>query len=268
MEKAPADKASSFPKTLAAAFRYSIPVLLGYVTLGTAFGLVASDAGYPWYLAMATSVIMYAGAGQFIAVGLFAAGAPLFQAVLLEFVVNARHMAYGISMLRRYRDAGAFKPYLIFALSDETFALLSSLPPPGSGESGLAGGSAEKDRYRFMFLVSLLNQLYWNAGTLMGALAGTLIPWKLEGIGFALTALFIVLMIEQIIRVKKPVPFVVSSICAVAAVFLLPGAFSSRFSLLAAMIISLGIVQLFETRTAPSGDAAPAGKNRDGGNPC
>jgi 4-azaleucine resistance transporter AzlC len=253
MNITPVDNASqtpSFYKTLAAAFRYSIPVLLGYVTLGTAFGLVASDAGYPWYLAAATSLIMYAGAGQFIAVGFFAAGAPLVHAVLLELAVNARHMAYGISMLRHYRGAGVFKPYLIFALSDETFALLSSLPPPGSG-SGMAGAAAEKDRFRFMFLVSLLNQMYWNAGTLMGALAGTFIPWKLDGIGFALTALFIVLMIEQIIRVKKPLPFVVSGISAVAAVFLLPGELSSRFSLLAALIISLGLVQLFETKAAP-----------------
>jgi 4-azaleucine resistance transporter AzlC len=178
-------------------------------------------------------------------------------------------MAYGISMLRRYRAAGVFKPYLIFALSDETFALLSSLPSPGS--PGLAGEAAEKDRYRFMFLVSLLNQLYWNAGTLAGALAGTLIPWKLEGIGFALTALFIVLMIEQIIRVKKPVPFIVSGIAAAAAVFALPGELSSSFSLLAAMIISLGVVQLFENRAAPAAGSdagTPAGKNHDGGNPC
>jgi 4-azaleucine resistance transporter AzlC len=245
----------SFYKTPAAAFRYSIPVLLGYVTLGTAFGLVASDAGYPWYLAVATSLVMYAGAGQFIAVGFFAAGAPLIHVVLLEFVVNARHIAYGISMLRRYRGAGIFKPYLIFALTDETFALLSSLPPPEGGKPGMAG--TEKEPYRFMFLVSLLNQIYWNAGTLLGALAGTFIPWKLKGISFALTALFIVLMIEQIIRVKKPLPFVVSGISAVAAVFLLPGELSSRFSLLAALIISLGVVQLFETRAA-----------HDGGNPC
>jgi 4-azaleucine resistance transporter AzlC len=262
MDKTSTDKTQRIPlfyKTFAAAFRYSIPVLLGYVTLGTAFGLVASDAGYPWYLAMATSLIMYAGAGQFIAVGLFAAGAPLAQAVLLEFVVNARHMAYGITMLRRYRNAGIFKPYLIFALSDESFALLSSLPPPGSGGSGMAGDAAEKDRYRFMFLVSLLNQIYWNAGTLMGALAGTLVPWKLEGIGFALTALFIVLMIEQIARVKKPVPFIVSGITAVAAVFVLPEELSSRFSLLAAMIISLGLVQLFESRAVTGRNGGDTG---------
>ncbi|MDR2073659.1 MAG: AzlC family ABC transporter permease [Spirochaetaceae bacterium] len=279
----------SFYTTLAAAFRYSIPVLLGYVTLGAAFGLVVADAGYPWYLAMATSLVMYAGAGQFMAVGFFAAGVPLAWAVLLEFVVNARHMAYGLSMLRRYRDAGVFKPYLVFSLTDESFALLSSLPPPGTGGSGMAGEAAEKDRYRFMFLVSLLNQLYWNCGTLLGVLAGTFIPWNLDGIGFALSALFIVLMIEQILRVKKALPFVTSGIIAVAAVFILPGELSSRFSLLAGMIISLGIVQFFENRTgvapaaaapagtalpgaapAGSGDAITAGENGpgDGGSSC
>ncbi|MDR2210673.1 MAG: AzlC family ABC transporter permease [Spirochaetaceae bacterium] len=251
----PAPPIPPFCHTLAAAFRYSIPVLLGYVTLGTAFGLVAADGGYPWYLALTASLVMYAGAGQFIAVGLFAAGTPLAQAVLLEFVVNARHMAYGISMLRRYRNAGIFKPYLIFALTDETFALLSSLPPPENGGAVMTVDGIKQDRIRFMFLVSLLNHIYWNAGTLMGALAGTVIPWKLEGIGFALTALFIVLMIEQIIRVKKPGPFIVSAVIALGAVFLLPGNLSSRFSLLAAILISLGVVQLLGGRNAPGGTA-------------
>jgi predicted branched-subunit amino acid permease len=265
------DRAPRIPlwyKTLAAAFRYSIPVLLGYLALGAAFGLVVVETGYPWYLAVATSLVMYAGAGQFMAVGFFAAGTPLAWAVLLEFVVNARHMAYGISMLRRYRDAGVFKPYLIFALSDESFALLSSLPPPGIGGAGIggagiggariggagmAGEAAEKDRRRFMFFVSLLNQLYWNGGTLLGVLAGAFIPWNLDGIGFALSALFIVLMIEQIIRVKKALPFVIPGIIAAAAVFVLPGELSSRFSLLAGMIISLGVVQLFESRGSAEG---------------
>jgi 4-azaleucine resistance transporter AzlC len=215
---------------LASAFRYSVPVLLGYVTLGIAFGLYASEAGYPWYVAQAASLFIYAGAGQFIAVGLFAAGAPLLQILIIELMVNARHIAYGVSMLRRFGSAGAYKPYLIFALSDETFALLSS---------------KEDASPRFMFFVALLNQLYWNAGTLVGSVAGAVIPWNLEGVGFALTALFIVLMIEQILRVKRAMPFVISAACAAAAVFLLPGELSPRLSLLSAMLISMGLVQLF-----------------------
>ena len=233
-------------RLLAMAIKYSFPVFLGYITIGIAFGLFTVERGYPWYLALATGLIMFAGAGQFIAVGLFAAGASLAEAVLIEFVVNARHMAYGLSMIRRFSNAGVFRPYLIFALTDETFALLSSLP---EDNADLA------ERGRFMFLVSLLNHIYWNTGILIGALAGSIIPWNFEGVSFALTALFIVLMIEQMLRIKRPAPFIISAITAVSAVFILPGVLSSRLSLLSAMIVSLGIVLLFETR-------------RPGGRPC
>ena len=231
-----------------AAIKYSFPVFLGYVPIGIAFGLFTVERGYPWYLALATGLVMFAGAGQFIAVGLFAAGASLAEAVLIEFVVNARHFAYGLSMIRRFRSAGVFRPYLIFALTDETFALLSSLPDlPADKDSSAIYNAGLAERGRFMFYVSLLNHIYWNAGILAGAFAGSVIPWNFEGVSFALTALFIVLMIEQILRMKQAAPFVISAIVAIAAVFLLPGVLSSRFSLLGAMIISLGIVQIFNT---------------------
>ena len=218
---------------LSAAFKYSFPVFLGYIVLGMAFGIFTIERGYPWYLASATGLIMFAGAGQFIAVGMFAAGASLAEAVLIQFVINARHLAYGLSMIRRFRSAGVFRPYLIFALTDETFALLSSLPAVSSGY--------------FMFLVAILNQIYWNTGILIGVLAGSIIPWDFLGVSFALTALFIVLMIEQIFRLQKAAPFIISAVTAIAAVFILPGA--SGISLLGAMIISLGIIQLIEARS-------------------
>ena len=239
---------SEHQRILPAAIKYSFPVFLGYVPIGIAFGLFTVERGYPWYLALATGLIMFAGAGQFIAVGLFAAGASLAEAVLIEFVVNARHFAYGLSMIRRFRSAGVFRPYLIFALTDETFALLSSLPGLPAEKDPSVASNAELDRGRFMFYVSLLNQIYWNTGILIGAFAGSVIPWHFEGVSFALTALFIVLMIEQILKVKRAAPFVIAALTAIAAVFLLPGVLSSRFSLLGAMIVSLGIVQVFETR--------------------
>jgi 4-azaleucine resistance transporter AzlC len=219
---------------IASAFRYSIPVLLGYLAIGIAFGLLMADAGYPWWLSLVMSLVMYAGAGQYIAIGLFAAGTSLWEAALVQLVVNARHMAYGLSMMKQIRKAGAYRFYLIFALTDETFALLSSLPPeaPGTGQ----------ERAQFMFFVSLLDQLYWVGGSLIGALAGSLIPFSTEGIGFALTALFVVLMIEQILRVKRPGIFIVSAALGVLGVLLLP----SRISLLAAMALSLGAAQLLE----------------------
>jgi 4-azaleucine resistance transporter AzlC len=214
---------------LLAAFRYSVPVLLGYVTIGFAFGLVLSGEGYPWPLALLMSLWMYAGAGQFIAAGLFAAGTNLLEACLVQLVVNARHIAYGLSMLKRFRGSGPLKPYLIFSLTDETFALLSSLPENGGPFS------EDGEKRLFMFHVAILDQCYWVCGSIIGAVAGTLIPFEMKGVGFALTALFVVLMIEQIKRVKKPGLFVISGTAAVLGVFFLP----ARISLLAALALAL-----------------------------
>ncbi|MDR1930732.1 MAG: AzlC family ABC transporter permease [Treponema sp.] len=213
------------------ALKYSFPVFLGYITIGIAFGLFTADAGYPWWIAVLTSLVIYAGAGQFIAVGLFAAGAGLAECMLIELVVNARHMAYGLTMLKRFKNARPYKWYLIFALSDETFALLSSLPE-------------EQSAPRFLFLVSILNQGYWVAGTLIGALAGSLIPFDTEGVGFALTALFVVLMIEQMRRVKNPLVFISSAAAAVLGVIFLP----PRLALLGAMIASLIFLGMVDMR--------------------
>jgi 4-azaleucine resistance transporter AzlC len=219
-----------------AAIKYSFPVFLGYITIGIAFGLVVVEAGYPWWIASLTSVVMYAGAGQFIAIALFASGATLPVCMLIELVVNARHMAYGLTMRKHFAGAGPYKWYLIFSLSDETFALLSSF-----SENKMSTIVDKDQQPRFMFLVSLLDQFYWNAGALIGAVAGRLIPFKTEGVAFALTSLFVVLMIEQILRVKKPALFVIPATAAVLCVFLLP----SNLSLLSAMAFSLAAVQFF-----------------------
>jgi len=213
------------------ALRYSFPVLLGYLAIGCAFGFLIADAGYPWWLALVMSVIMYAGAGQYIAVGLFAAGTSLWEAALVQLVVNARHIAYGLSMMSRFEKAGPFKWYLIFGLTDETFALLSSHPE-----------EAPAEQTRFMFLVTLLDQCYWIIGSVLGAVAGSLIPISTAGIGFSLTALFIVLMIEQIQRIRAPGIFIASAIPAVLCVVFLP----ARLSLLAAIILALGFSSLLK----------------------
>ncbi|MDR3312809.1 MAG: AzlC family ABC transporter permease [Spirochaetaceae bacterium] len=214
----------------ARAFQYSIPVLLGYVPLGGAFGLMLGR-NYPWWLALIMSVVMYAGAGQIYAVSIFAAGAGIADAMLIQFVLNARHIAYGITMLKKYTMAGKYKPYLIFTLTDETFALLSSLPDLQENET-------LDERNAFMFYVSLLDQCSWVVGCTLGALAGSIIPLGMEGIDFALTALFIVLLIEQITRLKKAAPFIVSALLTVAAVILLP----NTISLLSALAICLAVV--------------------------
>ncbi|MCL2068164.1 MAG: AzlC family ABC transporter permease [Treponema sp.] len=213
-----------------AAFKYSIPVLLGYFAIGTAFGLLMSDAGYPWWLSLAMSLFMFAGAGQFMALGLFAAGTGIWEAALVQLVLNARHIAYGFSMLKKFSNTGLLKYYLIFGMTDETFALLSSLNDEESAE-----------RKKFMVTVTALDHLYWTSGTLTGAFIGSIIPFNTDGIGYALTALFVVLLVEQILRVRRPAVFIVSAVIAVLAVFILP----ARISLLAAIVLALGISSFF-----------------------
>ncbi|MCL2191300.1 MAG: AzlC family ABC transporter permease [Treponema sp.] len=241
--------ASLFAKAL----RYSFPVLLGYLAIGSAFGLLLADAGYPWWLAVVMGLVMYAGAGQYIAVGLFAAGTTLWEAVLVQLMVNARHIAYGLSMMNRFKGTGRRRFYLIFGLTDETFALLSSMPENQDG----------KEQSRFMFLVTLLNQSYWVTGSLIGAIAGALIPFDTEGIGYALTALFIVLMIEQMLRLRKAGVFIVSAVFAVLCVVFLP----ARISLLAALAIALAIGSFLPKKDTAKVDASrvEADTPKDGG---
>lgn len=188
------------------------------------------------------SIVMYAGAGQYIAVGLFAAGAGLAEAALVQLVVNARHAAYGLSMLKRFEKTGPFKWYLIFALTDETFALLSSL----TEVEGAADEHTEKERALFMFFVALLDHFYWVVGSVIGAVAGSLLPFDLEGVGFALTSLFIVLMLEQMLKIKQPSIFIVSALTAVGTVAFFP----TRASLLLGMAISLVAVYFIEKKGA------------------
>ena len=175
--------------------------------------------------------------------GLFAAGTTIWEAALVQLVVNARHIAYGLSMVQRIRFSGFYKFYCVFGLTDETFALLSSLPDDDNGllhVPGLSQPIPDDRRPRFMFLVTLLDQGYWVCGSLIGAVASSLIPFNTEGIGFALTALFIVLMIEQVFKVRRPGVFIISAIPAVLGVIFLP----ARMSLLAALALALALSSL------------------------
>ncbi|MDR0324253.1 MAG: AzlC family ABC transporter permease [Treponema sp.] len=251
---------------LKAAFIYSVPVLLGYTAIGIGFGLLLSDAGYPWFLALFMSIWMYTGAGQYAAVGLFVSGAALLEACLIQLVISARHIAYGLSMLNRF-PKGPVRPYLVFSMTDETFALLSSLP------DNLQSKWSDNERKRFMFYVSLLDHCYWIGGSLAGAVIGSLFPFDMEGIGFSLTALFIILFLEQIFRAfnisKKPTEnvqqgrcyrfsfnksgvFLLSAAAALLSVILLP----ERITLLAGMVLALVLSSFWEVITGANSNVS------------
>ncbi len=172
------------------AFKDTVPVLTGYLVLGMGFGIIMKTEGYGPGFAAAMSIFIYAGSMQYAAIGLFTGGASLIVTALTTLAVNARHLFYGISMLERYRDAGKAKPYLIFALTDETYSLVSG-----------------KDKGRaYDLAVSVLDQCYWVAGTLLGSLLGTALKFNTKGIDFALTALFITVFTDQWMSRKDHFP--------------------------------------------------------------
>lgn len=168
-------------------FIATIPVLAGYVFLGIAFGLVMNFKGFGVLWVLAMSVFIYAGSMQFVAVDLISGGAvPLITVVLTTIMVNARHIFYGISMIDRYKNTGWRKPYLIFALTDETYSLVCQ---NYDGE--------RIDEHDYYFCVSLLDQIYWVSGSVIGVLLGEFLPFTIIGIDFALTALFVTVFCDQ-----------------------------------------------------------------------
>lgn len=173
-------------KTFKYAFVRSLPIMAGYIVLGLGFGVLLQSKGYGAGWALAMGGLIYAGSMQYVAIDLLAGGASLISAALMTLMVNARHLFYGISMLERYKDTGAAKPYLVFALTDETYSVVCS----GDVPDGV-------DRKKYYFWVSLLDQFYWVVGCVAGALLGSVLPFDTTGIDFSMTALFLVVMVEQ-----------------------------------------------------------------------
>ena len=224
---------NSVPKgTTIDAFKTSIPVLLGYVTIGFGFGLLAVNTGYPPWFALAMSVFVYAGAAQYIGIGLFAAGASIPEIMIITFVANIRHAAYGLSLLKHYSRHPRIKPYLVFALTDETYALISSLD------------EHRRQDGHFMLLISAFDQAYWVIGTALGALIGSIIPEKIRGLDYALTAMFIVLATEQYLKLKKPLPFLLAALATLTARFLV----GSRLTILVGLAGAILLTYLEQRR--------------------
>lgn len=191
-------------KALAYAFPKTIPVMVGYLFLGAAYGILMSVKGFSIIWPLAASVLVFAGSLQYVGITLLVSAVSPVTAFLMALMVNARHLFYGISMLGKYRDVGRLKPYLVFGLTDETFSVLCNESVPEHLE----------ERWVY-FWVTLLDQIYWVAGTLMGALAGNIITFDTAGLDFALTALFVVIFVDQWKSQKKHGPALVGVICSV-----------------------------------------------------
>lgn len=236
-------------KLLLSAFKTTLPVLFGYIPLGMAFGFLLAGAGYHWIYALVMSIFIYTGAGQFIAVALLAAGAQLMEFVTITLLINLRHSFYGLSLLDKFSGVGKVKPYLIFALTDETYALLTTTTVPEGASKA-----------RFYFYISILDHLYWIAGSVLGAVLGSMLRLNLEGLTFVLAALFVVLSIEQYYASRSRFPFV-AAICAGVLSLLL---FSPDNMLLFSIVIGTFILVMYE-RTRKDNDTKLSSKSTASG---
>lgn len=188
------------------AFALSLPVMCGYLFLGTAFGATLAQAGFgvPW--ALACSTLVYAGSLQFVMVPMMAGGS-LAAVLLTALMVNARHLFYGLSFIERFKTMGKWRPYMIFSLTDETYSVFCGVPQDES--DGV------------MIRVSLCDQLYWIAGSIAGSLMASQLPFDLTGIDFSMTALFIVICVERAMNREDRMPMILGGVCAAVCLALL-----------------------------------------------
>lgn len=189
-------------KSLAAAFPVTVPVLMGYLAIGMAFGFMLQAIGYNFIWAFFMSLTIYAGSGQYLGVSLLSSAAALSTVAVMTLLINFRHLVYGLSMLEKFRGMGLRKFYMIFSLTDETYALLSSVQPP-----------VGVDPRNFYFSIALLDQSYWILGSVIGAVAGALLPIDTTGIDFAMTALFVVIAVDQWKAAKDHLPAFLGAGC-------------------------------------------------------
>lgn len=202
-------KQNGYAVAFQAAFPYTIPVLTGYLFIGFAFGVMFQEKGYNFLWAGLMSLFVYAGSGQYLAVNFFTPQVSMLQIIFLEFMVNIRHIFYGLSMLGRFQKMGKKRLYMIFSLTDETYSLLCLTNIPNG-----------VDESKFLFFLALLDQSYWILGSILGAMVGSAVPFNATGIDFAMTALFTVIFIEQWLTSDDHIPAYIGLGCTLASLLL------------------------------------------------
>ena len=211
------------------ALKISLPIMFGFVPLGIAFGLLFQELGYPWFFATLMGIIVYAGAAQFMAIGFLSVGLGVLEIAISTFFLNSRHMFYGLAFLESFGNWNLRKFYLIFGMTDETYALLTTIKVP---ENYI--------KERFYLFITLFAQLYWVLGCTIGALSADILTFNTDGIEFAATALFVVLLIEQWIMVRRVLPFILGFIASIISLIF----FVNHMLLIAIMISIASIVIL------------------------
>ena len=223
----------SFAYAMKRAFPYTVPVLAGYLFIGLAFGVLFADKGYNVLWAILMSVVVYAGSGQYLAVNFFIPGFSVLQAIFLTLMVNIRHIFYGLSLVDRYNRFGRKRWYLIFGMTDETYSLICTTDVPD-----------DVDEERFLLSITLLNQLYWVIGTVLGSIIAGTLPFSSEGVEFAMTALFIVMFVELWCHRNNRLPELIG-LCASVVCLIVFGA--DNF-VLPTMLLIIAVIMLGKKR--------------------
>ena len=218
---------TNFTDALKAAWPHTVPVLTGYLFMGAAFGILLQSQGYNYLWAALMAVTIYAGAGQFVAVGILSGPFAPVSAMLITLMVNARHVFYGFSLLDRFKKYGRAKAYLIFGLTDETFSLLCSASPPPH--------IRPRD---FYLAITILDHLYWISGCTLGALAGSRLSFDPKGIDFVMTALFVAIVVEQLRLPQNRVPALIGLLGSAACLVIFG---PNHFMLPAMALVALGL---------------------------
>ena len=196
-------------KTIKYAFYKSIPVFAGYIFLGIGFGILLRNAGYGVVWAFCMSLFIYAGAMQYVGVGLLAGAASIITTAITTFMVNARHLFYAIAMIDKYHDTGKYKPYLYHGLTDETYSLLCDCEIPEGVDKG-----------KYLFFVTLFNHSYWILGGVIGNLLGAVLPFSFRGVEFSMTAIFIASFTEQWLTNKNHTPAIIGFVSTLASLII------------------------------------------------
>jgi 4-azaleucine resistance transporter AzlC len=214
------------------AFVSTIPIFAGYIMLGIGFGILLSEQGFGPIWALFMSIFMFAGSMQYVGVDLIASGASLISAAIMTVLVNARHLFYGISMIEKYKGAGAKKFYMIFGLTDETYSLLCEAKVPD-----------DVNKHTYSFFVTLFDHFYWITGCVLGAVMGTVLPFEFKGVEFVLTALFVSIFTEQWLSTKDHVPALTGAF-STAACLLIFGSENFLIPSMITIIIALSFLRI------------------------
>ncbi len=228
-------------KALKAAFPHTIPIMTGFLFLGASYGIYMNVSGFEFWYPMITSMLIFAGSVEFVTVNLLLGAFNPLQAFLLALMINARHIFYGISMLDKYRGTGLKKFYLIYGMCDESFSVNYTAEIPEDVDKGW-----------FMFFVNLLNQIYWVAGATIGGILGGVIAFNTNGIEFVMTAMFVVIFLEQWLKEKNHIPSILGLVISVVCLILF-GADRFIIPSMAAMLIMLTLLR----KVLDKGDVKP-----------